>query len=329
MQDKVLVTGGTGFVAGAVIMALLTHGYGVRTTLRDLSREAALRAAFSRRGVSGMAFECMVADLTADAGWTEVMEGCRFVLHVASPLGGAPEKDLIATAVEGTRRVFSAAQAVGVERVVMTSSTAACTPAKPSLGAFNESDWTNPDQPGLAAYRRSKVLAERTAWTMAEDGKTELVTLLPGAIFGPVLNPYQSGSVGIIRGLLQGQPSLLPRLAFNITDVRDLAALHVAAMTAPKAAGERFIVLGEALWFSEIAKILRDRLGEHANKVPTRRLPDFAAKLLAHINPQMRELLPLLGRTQKFSAAKACHVLGYAPRSAADTLVDCAESLRF
>jgi len=127
---------------------------------------------------------------------------------------------------------------------------------------------------------------------------------------------------------LRGRPSLLPRLGFNITDVRDLAAVHVAAMTAPQAAGERFIVLGEALWFGEVAAILRQRLGARAAKVPRHGLPDGLVRLIARFNPRLKELLPLLGRTQKFSADKARRMLGYAPRPAADTIAACGESLR-
>jgi len=229
--------------------------------------------------------------------------------------------------VQGTHRVLAAAADAGIERVVMTSSTAACTPAKPLSRAIDESDWTDTKQPGLAAYRRSKVLAERAAWDFMAGKATALTTLLPGAIFGPALTPDQSGSLGIIRGLLQGRPSLLPRLAFNITDVRDLAAAHVKAMTTPEAAGERFIVMGDALWFREVAQVLRDRLGDRAAKVPTTPLPDWAARALAIVSPQMRELLPLLSRTQKFSSEKAKRVLGFTPRPPSDTLADCGASL--
>jgi dihydroflavonol-4-reductase len=299
----------------------------VRSTVRSLSSEARLRQAVGSEADPGNRLELVVADLTQDAGWSEAMKGVRFVLHIASPLGGVEGDALIATAVAGTRRVLSAAADAGVERVVMTSSTAACTPAAPLERAIDETDWTDPDQPGLAAYRKSKVLAERAAWDLMAGKATALTTLLPGAIFGPVLAPDQSGSVDIIRGLLQGRPPLLPRLAFNVTDVRDLAVMHVAAMTAPGARGERFIVMGDALWFREVAEVLRERLGPRAARVPARALPDWVARLLAKVSPQMRELLPLLGRTQKFSADKAKGILGFAPRAPSDTIADCGASL--
>ena len=255
------------------------------------------------------------------------MAGCRFVQHIASSMGRLDGDVLIATAVQGTRRVLTAAAEAGVERVVMTSTTAACLPAKPLPRAINESDWTDPDQPDVAAYRRSKALAERTAWDVMVGEPTALTTLLPGAIFGPALRSDQGGSVSIIRGLLHGRPRFLPRLAFNITDVRDLASMHVSALTMPEAAGERFILMGDALWFHEVAKVLRDRLGDRARRLSTAGLPDWAARALARVSPQMRELLPLLGRTQKFSSEKARRVLGFAPRPPADTIADCGASL--
>lgn len=327
MPETVLVTGATGYVAGWTIVALLARGYAVRATVRDAARAEALKAAIAKiEPVDRLTF--FTADLTAPTGWAEAMAGCRYVLHVASPLAGVDGEALIAVAVQGTRRVLAAAVAAGVERVVVTSSTAACTPARAVPRAITEADWTDPDEPGLAAYRRSKVLAERAAWDFMKGKSTTLTTLLPGAIFGPVINPDQTGSVSIIRELLRGRPALLPRLGLNITDVRDLAEAHVTAMTEPKAAGERFIVLGEALWFGDVARILRHRLGARAAKVPRHGLPDWLVRLLANFQPRLKELLPLLGRTQKFSADKARAVLGYSPRPPADTIVDCGASVR-
>lgn len=325
----VLVTGGTGFVGGWAIVELLKAGHTVRATVRSLAREPALRAAVATQVQAGDRLGLVAADLTADAGWPQAVAGCDYVLHIASPLSeqGLSDAALIAAARDGALRVLRAAVDAGVRRVVMTSSTAACTPAKPLDRAIDETDWTDPDQPDLSAYRRSKVLAEQAAWDFMAGKPTELVTILPGAIFGPALTPDQAGSIGFVRRLLEGQPPALPRLAFNITDVRDLAALHVAAMTAPGAAGQRFIAMGEALWYADMAQALRDRLGPRAAKVPTAKMPDIAFKGLAAVSPQMKALLPLLGRTQKFSTERAREVLGYAPRPPRDTIADCGESL--
>ena len=329
MVGTVLVTGGTGFVGGWTIVELLKRGHVVRTTVRSAGKEAQVRRAVATQIEAGDRLSFAVADLISDDGWAAAIAGCQAVLHIASPLGGANDAELIAAARDGTLRVVRAAVEGGVSRVVMTSSTAACTPETPPGRPLDETDWTDPDQPSLAAYRKSKVLAERAAWDfMGDKTGTSLTTILPGAIFGPVLSKDQLGSVGILDRLLKGQPPALPRLAFNITDVRDLAGLHIKAMENPAAAGERFIALGDALWYADIAKTLRARLGPAASKVPTANMPDLVAKGIAAINPQMRMLLPLLGmRTQIFSSDKARRLLWFAPRPAEDTVADCGASL--
>jgi dihydroflavonol-4-reductase len=329
MPETILVTGGTGYVAGWTIVHLLRAGHTVRATVRSPAKEAALRSAIGAEVETGERLSVVVADLTADAGWDDAAMGCDHVLHIASPMeaGGAGDEAMIATAREGALRVLRAAVGASARRVVLTSSMAACTPAKAPGRAIDESDWTDPDEPGLAAYRRSKVLAERAAWDFMQGRATELTTILPGAIFGPVLTREHLGSVTIIERLLAGQPPALPRLGFNITDVRDLADLHVRAMTAPAAAWERFIAVGEALWYKDIAAILRSALGEDADKVPTLAMPDLVARGLAAVSPQMKALLPLLGRTQAFSADKARRLLGFAPRPVEQTIADCGASL--
>jgi nucleoside-diphosphate-sugar epimerase len=171
------------------------------------------------------------------------------------------------------------------------------------------------------------VLAERAAWDFMGERRATLTTILPGAVFGPVLRRDSIGSVGIIERLLHGQPPALPRLAFNIVDVRDLADLHIRALETVEAGGERLIAMGEALWYGDVARILREGLGAAAAKVPTATMPDLVARGLATVSPQMKTMLPLLGRTQAFSTEKARRVLGFAPRPAAETVIDCARSL--
>jgi dihydroflavonol-4-reductase len=319
MTERVLVTGGTGFVARWCVAQLRERGYEVRVT--------------ARRRVEMPGVEVVRADLTRDEGWAEAVAGCDYVLHVASPLGSDGRADpgaLTTAAREGTLRVLRAATAAGVKRVVMTSSTAAATPSPSDVDAVaDETVWTDVTDPDVTPYRRSKVLAERAAWDFMDgyDGPTTLTTILPVAIFGPVLAPDNRGSVDVIQRLLTGRPPVLPRFGFSIVDVRDLADLHIRAMTSPEAAGERFVAAGEFRWLSDIARTLRERLGDRAAKVPTRGVPDGVVRLLARVVPPLRTLTPLLGRDLAFDASKARRVLGFAPRPAASTVVDCAESL--
>jgi nucleoside-diphosphate-sugar epimerase len=333
VTETVLVTGGTGFVAGWCIAELLRRGYAVRTTVRDLSKEAAVRAAVAPVVDSTDLLTVVVADLTRDQGWDAAVAGCDYVLHVASPLGAEAPRDrdaLVGPARDGTLRVLRAATKAGVRRVVMTSAAAAATPASSSAGSVaDETVWADPDDPIFNAYRRSKVLAERAAWDFmaANTGPTTLTTILPGAVFGPVLTTANLGSVQVIGRLLQGRLPGVPRLGFWIVDVRDLADLHIRAMTSPQAAGQRFVAVGDFMWMQDIARTLRARLGEHAAKVPTRRLPDFAVRLMALFVPPLRAVTPGLGQRRSFSSAKARQVLGFTPRPATTTVVDCAQSL--
>jgi dihydroflavonol-4-reductase len=331
VSPTVLVTGGTGFVASWCIAELLRRGYAVRTTVRDPSKEQDVRAAVARAAGSSDRLAFFVADLTRDEGWDAATAGCDHVLHVASPLGSDDPRDaeaVIAPARDGALRVLAAATGAGVRRVVLTSSTAATASRSPDV-VGDETIWTDTTDTTINAYRRSKALAERAAWDFmaGTSGPTTLTTILPTAVFGPVLRDDGRGSVQLIQRLLDGRLPGLPRLGYCVVDVRDLADLHIRAMTAPEAAGERFIATSDFLWFEEIAAALRARLGADASKVPTRRLPNAVVRLIARFNAPLRELTPGLGQRRLFTAAKAQRVLGFTPRPAVETVVDCAESL--
>jgi nucleoside-diphosphate-sugar epimerase len=332
MGETVLVTGGTGFIAGWCIVELLQRGYAVRTTVRSLAKESGVRAAVASATDAGDRLACFAADLTQDEGWDAAMAGCDYVLHVASPLGGGAARDpnaLIAPARDGTLRVLRAATRAGVKRVVMTSAAAAARPRQGTDAVSDETVWADPTDPQFDAYRQSKILAERAAWEFmaGSTASTTLTTVLPGAVFGPVLTKEKLGSVRIIQGLLNGRPAGIPRLGFFVVDVRDLAELHVRAMISPEAAGQRFLAAGDFMWMKDIARTLRSRLGKRASQVPTRALPDFAVRFLSLFIPQMRMLTRDLGRRNNLTTEKARRVLGFSPRPAATTVVECAESL--
>jgi len=325
---EILVTGGTGFVGGWCIRLLLDRGYAVRTTVRDPRREPSVRSNFPD---AGERLRIAVADLSSDEGWAEAIAGVSGVLHVASPMGGGSDpKDpetLIRPAREGALRVLRAAIDAGVPRVVMTSSGAAATPPPGASGVFDETLWTNPDQPGLDAYRRSKAIAERAAWDLvaSSSGATELATVLPGAVFGPPLSPEPRSSVEVIARMLRGMPGV-PRIGLQIVDVRDLALLHLLALESPQATGRRFLAVGGYLWMREVAAILRASLGDDASRVPTRELPDWVVRLLARVQPELGQLVPMLGRRYSYSTA-AAQALGWQPRPVEDTIVETGRSL--
>lgn len=333
-MSMVLVTGGSGFLASWCIVQLLNAGHSVRTTVRSVEREATVLGMIENAGADPRAIEFVCANLDYDRGWAEAMANCDYVLHVASPFGGSAPADaheLIRQARDGTLRVLRAASDAGVRRTVLTSSFAAVGYGHPTrFEPFTEADWTDVTQPDVHAYIRSKTEAERAAWSlMSGDGiAMELSVINPVGIFGPVLGPDFSSSIEIVRNLLRGSIPATPRMYFGMVDVRDVAALHLAAMTLPAAAGERFLaVAGEAVSMHEVAMILRSHLGKAARRVPRFELPDFAVRALAPFSPAMRQVVPQLGKKRRASSLKARRELHWSPRSNEDLVVATGESL--
>jgi len=332
-QGTVLVTGGSGFIGGWCVIGLIKQGYTVRTTVRDLKREASVRASLAKAVDVGDRLSFFAADLMSDTGWDAAVEGCDYVLHVASPLGVAEPKDpnvLITPAREGAKRAVGAAIKHGVKRVVMTSSVAA-TSHDPGGGdsIADETVWTDPKAKGVSAYSQSKTLAERAAWDLIASAgdKTTLATVNPALVLAPVLSDDYSESVQVVERLLNGRVPGLPRLGFNLVDARDVADLHIRAMTAPEAAGQRFIAAGQYAWMADIAAILRAKLGAEAAKVPTRKVPDFVLRVAAVFDKDLGAVVPGLGKRHDFTSAKAQSLLGWKPRSLEETVLDTARSL--
>ena len=329
----VLVTGGTGFIAQHCMIALLASGYRVRTTVRSLRREDEVRKNLKVGGADpGERLSFVVADLASDAGWAEAAAGCAFVHHGASPTPSgnyASEEEWITPAVEGNLRVLRAARDAGVKRVVLTSAFGAVGMGhKPMKRPFDETDWSNPDRK-IAPYQKSKTLSERAAWDfIAKEGRgLELSAVNPVAVMGPALGPDYSHSIRLIKSLLDGQPGC-PRINSGYVDVRDVADLHLRAMTDPAASGERFIAIaGESMWMVEVANILRRRMGAAASKVPTREIPNWLVRLLALTNPALKSVAPLLEISMNATSEKAERLLGWSPRSAEESIVAAAESL--
>jgi nucleoside-diphosphate-sugar epimerase len=336
MSDKgtVLVTGGSGYIGSWCVIAALQQGYAVRTTVRNLAKAPQARAAIERQTDPGNRLSFHAVDLTADAGWDEAVAGCEYVLHVASPIAVAEPKDpdeLIVPAREGARRAVGAAIKAGVKRVVLTSSVAAASPGESGADSLtDESVWTNLDEPRLSAYAKSKTLAERAAWDLvsAAGGATTLATVNPALVLGPVLSDDFSGSIQVLERLMTGRVPGLPRLGFNVVDVRDVADLHLRAMTQPEAAGQRFIAAGQWAWMADLAALLKAKLSpEEAAKVPTRKVPDFVLRLAGLFDRDIASVTGGLGRKHDFSSAKAQTLLGWKPRPLEETALDCARSL--
>ncbi|MFT3696411.1 MAG: aldehyde reductase [Kofleriaceae bacterium] len=329
MSSTVLVTGGTGFIAQHCIIALLAAGHRVRTTVRSLAREAEVRSYVKTAG--DLTF--IAADLSNDAGWSEAAKGCDYAIHPASPTPSGDQvrlEEWVKPAVDGNLRVLRASRDAGVKRVVLTSAFGAVGMGHSASHRrpFDETDWTNLDSPTVAPYQRSKTLSERASWDWIakEGGALELAAINPVAVLGPALGEDSSHSIAIVKNLLAGQP--IPKINSGYVDVRDVADLHLRAMTDPKAKGERFLAIaGSSMSMLEVANVLRARMPAISQKVKTREVPNWVLKLVALRNRRVKGVIGMLGYDMNATSDKAKRLLGWSPRSREDAIVAAAESL--
>ncbi|MGI5988965.1 MAG: NAD-dependent epimerase/dehydratase family protein [Lachnospiraceae bacterium] len=325
--EKVLVTGGTGFLAGWTIRKLLERGYSVRTTVRSPKKFSAVQDMLMQEGVDTTNLSFAVADLSKADKWPEAMEGMDAVLHIASPLGGNDQEnpELIATAKSGVENVIRAAISAGVKKIVMTSSEAACYPGrKYREKTADESFWTDVNNKEITNYMRSKIIAEKEAWELiGGQNHTKLTTILPGAILGPFMAGRRSSTDQIFEMLLKGTPS--PNVLYNVSDVRDLAELHILAMENPAADGQRFLAHGEDMTMPQMARILKAQYPDR--KVKTTVVPDFIVHIMARNNTAMKILNTMVGMNYTLDNTKARSVLHWNPRPARETVLDATDYL--
>lgn len=320
-SETVLVTGGTGFVGAHSILQLLQKGYKVRTTVRSMDKKNVVIDALKIGGISSFEnLSFIEASLTSDDNWNEAMKGCTYALSVASPVFFSQPKDeneMMRPAVGGILRVLKAARDAGVKRVVMTSNFGAVGFSNKNPNTeTTEADWTNPEEKGLSAYEKSKLLAERAAWKFIreEGGNLEFATVNPVAIFGPSLGTHVSGSFGLLNHLLDGTFRTVPNIPLNIIDVRDVADLHIRAMTNSGANGQRFIATADgSISLPEIAGLLKRKMPDAAKKVSGRILPNWVIYAAALFSKQAKEGALLLKLSRNVSNAKAKKILGWTP----------------
>lgn len=332
MAGTVLVTGGTGYIAGELIRQLFAKGWTVHTTVRNKSKsEVGLRERFGEVGQDR--FKVFQADLISDDGWAEANAGCTHVAHVASPIpASAPkhEDDLIVPAREGTLRALRFAKDMGVSRFVQTSSMAAVGYGQDrGERTYTEADWTNIDHPDAYPYVKSKTIAERSArdWMAEHGGDMEFVSVNPGMVLGPVDSGDFSASVELVQQLLDGSMPMAPDLGFPVVDNRDIAALHISALEEPGLAGERFLAAGPFMKALDVANVLRERLGDKARKAPTKRMPDWLVSILGIFNAEVRGIKSELGKVRNADCSHAQERLGWTMRNVEDTIAETGESL--
>lgn len=331
----VLVTGGSGFVGIHCILQLLEQGYIVKTTLRSINRQDEVINMLKVGGITSFEnLSFIETNLSKDDNWDEAAKGCDYILHVATPISLAVPKDeneVILPAVEGTIRVLTAAKKAGVKRVVLTSSFAAVGYShNDPTTLITEECWTDPTDKTLSAYLKSKTLAEKAAWDFiaAEGNGLELSVINPMGIFGPSLGSDISSGFEVLKQILDGSMKFIPKISFGIVDVRDVADLHLRAMTNPAANGQRFLAFaGEIISLPQIAYLLKNKLGDKAAKVSTRILPNWAVIIIALFNDKAKNIVPQLNKVKNSSNRKAKTILGWKPRTNEEALLASAESL--
>ncbi|GAA0881988.1 aldehyde reductase [Sphingobacterium siyangense subsp. cladoniae] len=333
-STAVLVTGGSGFIGTHCIIKLLEQGYCVRATLRSLSRQNEVKSMLKKGGINAFDnLSFIETDLSEDKNWDLAVQGCSYVLHIASPtpiVNYKHEDEMINPAKEGVLRVLRAARAAGVKRVVLTSAYGAVGMGNRNRTIpYTEKDWSNLSG-NLHPYQKSKTIAEKTAWEFItnEGGGLELSVVNPVAVMGPVLGTDYSHSNQVVKKMLEGEIKACPKVYCCHVDVRDVADLHLLAMTHPKAAGERFLATtGKALSMLDVAGILKKNLGELAVKVPTKEMPNWIVRAAAIFNPSLKMLATLLGKYAETSGDKAKQLLNWSPRSSEEAIMATADSM--
>lgn len=311
-MERVLLTGVTGYIGQHCAVELLTQGYEVVGTVRSRAKADATRTAIAKVAPIDK-FSFVEADLLSDEGWDAAMQGCTFVMHVASPFVLAEpknENELIVPAVEGTKRVIAAAQRASVKRMVLTSSTFAMIAGKDS-GRYGPDAWSDASA-RIGAYAKSKTLAERAAWAAAKGGAMELTVIAPGAVFGPSLGAKLEGqSVALMTGMIGGKMPMIPDLSMGMVDVRDVARLHVRAMTAEGAVGKRFIAASaEPVEMATVAAVL---MKAGYSKVPSRKAPTVLLRIMGLFDRELKGMLPFIGKVASFDNSATLQVLQWQP----------------
>ena len=329
-MEKVLVTGGSGYIGLHCISLLLKEGYVVRTSLRSMKRKKEIQEALSGSIKNNESLEFCELDLMRDEGWDAAVKGCSYVLHVASPVyekNMQDENSFIQPAKEGLLRALKPAVKYKIKRFVMTSSIAAITQGHEDK-EIDESFWSVIDENTLP-YIKSKTYAEKAMWDymnqIEETKKIEVCTINPSFVFGPSLTYDMGASNLLIRALLVGRLPALAKIQFNVVNVLDVAKAHVLALKSDSAAGQRFIVSEKALWLSDIAEILKNN---GFKKVPTIVAPNFLLGFLSFFLKDIALFKDRLGKSQITKSDNAKKLLEWKPGLVENAIIDTAKKYK-
>ena len=329
-MEKVLVTGATGYIGLHCVQQLLNQGYAVNGSVRSPERKEEVFEALQKHNTPTENLNLFTFNLTEDDGWDEGMEGCDYLLHVASPIAleNHNEDFFVKPAVAGVKRALKYAKKHNVKKVVLTSSVAAIFDTLEEKTDYDETDWSDPENPSISHYAKSKTLAEKAAWDFVdnEDNPFELAVINPALVIGPSLSGDLGESNKAIAMVTTGKMPVAVPLQFGYVDVRDVAAAHLLAMQNSNSNGERFALAEKDLWYKDVAKVLRDN---GFDKAPTFNVPVWLAKILANFSKELKVTLPYLGRVRSVkNTSKAKDILGWNPRPAEESIIDIAEQIK-
>ena len=329
-MEKVLVTGATGYIGLHCVQQLLNQGYAVNGSVRSPERKEEVFEALQKHNTPTENLNLFTFNLTEDDGWDEGMEGCDYLLHVASPIAleNHNEDFFVKPAVAGVKRAFKYAKKHNVKKVVLTSSVAAIFDTLEEKTDYDETDWSDPENPSISHYAKSKTLAEKAAWDFVdnEDNVFELAVINPALVIGPSLSGDLGESNKAIAMVTTGKMPVAVPLQFGYVDVRDVAAAHLLAMQNSNSNGERFALAEKDLWYKDVAKVLRDN---GFDKAPTFNVPVWLAKILANFSKELKVTLPYLGRVRSVkNTTKAKDILGWNPRPAEESIIDIAVQIK-
>ena len=330
-MEKVLVTGASGFIAEHCIIELLKNGYSVKGSLRSMNREQEVRDAVKTE-TDDTKLEFCKLDLLEDDGWEDAMWDCDYLMHVASPFvieDPKDENELIKPAKEGTLRALNAAKKAGIKRVVLTSSVAAVNSHMMS-GTSDHTTWTDINSKYVTPYQKSKTIAEKAAWDFYNNqdnsNKMEMAVINPGGVMGPQLgNDLGGASTQIVSQLISGKFPMIPALSFPFIDVRDVAILHLKAMTTPEADGKRFIAAhSEPTWLYQVAEVLSAAGYE---KIKLKKAPSFMLKLIGLFDNKTKSLVPMLDKYVPCDNSQTVKVLNWEPMPWEQAFIEHAKSI--
>ena len=329
-MEKVLVTGATGYIGLHCIQQLLDQGYAVNGSLRSLERKDEIFESLESNNTSTEHLKLFSFNLNEDDGWDEGMEGCDYLIHVASPIAleRKSEDFFVKPAVAGVKRALKFAKKHKIKKVILTSSVAAIYHGIELKEYYDESDWSDPENPSIDHYSKSKTLAEKAAWDFIEaEGKPfEFTVINPALVIGPSLSNDLGESNKAIQMVATGKMPVAVPLQFGYVDVRDVAAAHILAMQKQASDGERFALAEKDMWYEDVAKVLREN---GFNKAPKLSVPVWAAKILANFSPELKMALPYIGRVRSVKyTSKAKDLLGWNPRPAEESILATANQIK-